>query len=82
MKKCGNCKNRYFRCWGDLECCIDYEMTSSEAEEIKTAEDCPKYECGVPDCLQDDEYTPSATCGDYSPSNPWNAPGMSIHDFI
>ena len=27
-------------------------------------------------------YTPSACNGDYSPSNPWNAPGMSIHDFI
>ena len=27
-------------------------------------------------------YTPSATHGDYSPSNPWDAPGMSIHDFI
>lgn len=32
----------------------------------------------------DDEYdyTPSATHGDYSPSCPWNAPGMSISDFI
>ena len=29
-----------------------------------------------------DDYTPSATRGDYSPSNPWDAPGMSIHDFI
>lgn len=26
--------------------------------------------------------TPSSTNGDYSPSCPWNAPGMSIHDFI
>lgn len=26
-------------------------------------------------------YT-SAENGDYSPSNPWNAPGMSISDFI
>ena len=24
----------------------------------------------------------SSTNGDYSPSNPWNAPGMSIKDFI
>lgn len=31
---------------------------------------------------EDDEYTPSATRGDYSPSNPWDAPGMSIRDFI
>lgn len=33
----------------------------------------------------DDEvepYRPSATKGDYSPSSPWNAPGMSVSDFI
>ena len=30
----------------------------------------------------DDEYIPSSTYGDYSPGNPWDAPGMSIHDFI
>lgn len=30
----------------------------------------------------DEEYIPSVTKGDYSPSNPWDAPGMSIHDFI
>jgi len=30
----------------------------------------------------EDEYTPSASRGDYGPSNPWDAPGMSIHDFI
>ena len=28
------------------------------------------------------EYVPSAENGDYSPSNPWDAPGMSIRDFI
>ena len=27
-------------------------------------------------------YTPSAENGDYSPSNPWDAPGMKISDFI
>lgn len=31
---------------------------------------------------EDDEYVPSAENGDYGPSNPWDAPGMSIHDFI
>lgn len=31
---------------------------------------------------EDDDYVPSATNGDYSPTCPWNAPGMSIHDFI
>ena len=30
----------------------------------------------------DDHYIPCSTNGDYSPSNPWDAPGMSIHDFI
>lgn len=30
----------------------------------------------------DDEYVPSAENGDYGPSNPWDAPGMSVKDFI
>ena len=30
----------------------------------------------------DEEYTPSASNGDYSPSNPWDAPGHRISDFI
>ena len=30
----------------------------------------------------DDEYIPSAENGDYSPSAPWLAPGMSEKDFI
>jgi len=34
------------------------------------------------DDYEDDLYTPSSTFGDYSPSSPWNAPGMSISDFI
>ncbi len=33
----------------------------------------------VPD--EEGEYIPSATAGDYSPSCPWNAPGMNIRDF-
>ena len=33
--------------------------------------------------LHDPEhYCPSATAGDYGPGNPWDAPGMSIRDFI
>ena len=28
------------------------------------------------------KYTPSAENGDYGPSNPWDAPGMKISDFI
>ena len=35
------------------------------------------------DTWEDDwYYTPSSTRGDYSPSCPWNAPGMSVSDFI
>ena len=30
----------------------------------------------------EDEYIPCAENGDYSPSNPWCAPGMKISDFI
>lgn len=30
----------------------------------------------------DTEYIRSCTSGDYSPSNSWYAPGMSIKDFI
>ena len=30
----------------------------------------------------EEEYIPSSTNGDYSPNNPWDAPGMSIKDFI
>ena len=37
-----------------------------------------EYEYGY----EDRYYTPSSTNGDYSPSNPWDAPGMSIQDFI
>lgn len=32
--------------------------------------------------LYAEEYTPCCTNRDYGPSNPWDAPGMSIRDFI
>ena len=34
------------------------------------------------DDYEEEEYIPSATNGDYSPSKPWDTPGMSIKDFI
>ena len=43
--------------------------------------DCRNY-CGLGVDEDEEEYVPSAENGDYSPSNPWDAPGMSIHDFI
>ena len=84
MKKCGNCKYRMFSGWdGMLECCIDYEMACNEEDQINSAKNCPRYEKGTPACLEhDDDYCPSATNRDYGPSNPWDAPGMSIRDFI
>lgn len=81
-RKCGNCKNRCFHSWSGIECCMWYEMTDSVKNEIETAKLCEKYEYGTLPCLKRDDYTPSATRGDYSPSCPWNAPGMSISDFI
>lgn len=38
--------------------------------------------CDVEENSYEEEYYPSSTNGDYSPSNPWDAPGMSIRDFI
>ena len=31
---------------------------------------------------EDEPYIRSSTNGDYSPSNPWDAPGMSVSDFM
>lgn len=45
------------------------------------SEDC-RYYCGLGVDEDEEEYVPSAENGDYSPSNPWDAPGMSINDFI
>jgi hypothetical protein len=70
---CSKCKYRAYDNFGCIEYCLGYEMS----EDI-----CDRYEEGKPSCYEDDNYTPSATHGDYSPSSPWNAPGMSISDFI
>lgn len=36
-----------------------------------------------PECIDlEEQYTPSCTARDYSPLNPWDAPGMCISDFI
>ena len=85
MRKCSNCKYRAFESmFGVVDYCLDYTIAVSEEDEIKAASDCPKYEEGTPACLERDEdgYYSSASNGDYGPSNPWDAPGMSIRDFI
>ena len=57
--------------WSDLAFQIEWEF---DVDGIRS-------ECG--ECDEDDEeYVPSATNGDYSPSNPWDAPGMKISDFL
>ena len=80
VRKCSNCKNRVWEGWLWPENCLDYEMAAAEEEEIAAAKDCHMYEEDAFD--DEDEYCPSSTRGDYSPSNPWDAPGMSIKDFI
>ena len=53
------------------------EMTEEELDELCRQE--AELEMSF---YEDEHYTPSATRGDYSPSCPWNAPGMSVSDFI
>lgn len=81
IRKCGNCKNRMFKGWDGVESCMWYEICEDENAEIKEASNCGNYEYGNP-FDEDDEYVPSSTARDYGPSNPWDAPGMSVRDFI
>ena len=69
---CGECKG-YFRKTHEL--C--YRAETGEVCRITPA--CEKF---VKAPVEEEEYVPSATNGDYSPSAPWNAPGMSMRDFI
>jgi hypothetical protein len=83
-RTCSNCKNRAFSGWDGIEYCWGYEMTGSKREEIVEACICRMFEPGTPECFNkdDEHYCPSSTAGDYSPSSPWNAPGLSVRDFI
>ena len=78
MSKCKTCKNcaRYFRDERNLCYLAESEQVNCETEACEDF--IQAYDCDD----EDEYYTPSATYGDYSPSNPWDAPGMSIHDFI
>ena len=56
------------------------ELSAIEAEYFEL--DMERYRA-VEDEEDDDSGTvPSSTDGDYSPTNPWDAPGMSVSDFI
>ena len=82
MKSCRNCVYRAYESMFGIDYCLDYEMASTEAEEIKAASECARYEEGTPECLEDRHYCKSSTGGDYGPSNPWDAEGMSVRDFV
>ena len=82
-RMCRNCLNRQYDSWGIIEVCSYYEMyCKTKRDEIKTAKVCDRYIYDEGKKLKDDPYSPCATNGDYSPSSPWNAPGMSVRDFI
>ena len=59
---------------------IDFSDGCLTDSDINIEED-DEDEWGEPD-WDDEDYVPSSTRGDYSPSNPWDAPGMKISDFI
>ena len=74
-----------------------FDIDSVRSEDVASQTPCEIGECpydaqGGYDCRNycglgvdddfDEEYIPSAENGDYSPSNPWDAPGMSAKDFI
>ena len=58
-----------------MDICTEYD--DDEIIELGDYDDYPEDEYE-----EEEEYTPSSTRGDYGPSNPWDAPGMSISDFI
>jgi hypothetical protein len=73
-------KNEYYSNDCDLPA-NDDEVVFAEVDGVqlhypKTFEDLID-ELGI-----DEKYCPSSTNGDYSPSHPWDAPGMSMRDFI
>lgn len=61
----------------------DAEHAHFYIEEVDAIDDDTAYDCQFGDENSEcEEYVPSAENGDYSPSNPWDAPGMKISDFI
>ena len=77
MDNCKLCRNRFRPGMFGSEPCGMYEMDECDGRNIS----CDLYE---PETEETSEYPycPSSTAGDYGPSNPWDAPGMSIRDFI
>ena len=72
---CALCRNRFIDTMFGREPCGLYEMDECDARDPS----CSRYE---PETDDDVHYCPSSTARDYGPGNPWDAPGMSIRDFI
>lgn len=60
--------------------CSDEEI-DRWIEALKKPEEETEFE-GSPEIIEEEQRYTSCTARDYSPSNPWDAPGMSIRDFI
>lgn len=69
----------------ELDGWIDYlreELAKTPEEREREAEKRIEAEAEAEAYYEESHRNSSCTAGDYSPSSPWNAPGMSIHDFI
>lgn len=89
MRSCVNCVHRYYEEFIGATMCPGWEMAENEEDEQRCAKNCDRYKYDERTDSEliklidgDPEYCPSATNGDYGPSNPWDAPGMNIKDFI
>ena len=59
-----------------------YEMLSMlEVNEEENEKEIMEVMAQIDD-IEDEKIYTSCTARDYSPSSPWNAPGMSVRDFI
>ena len=82
MKSCDNCAYRMHTGFmGNREPCFGWECCLTAEDAIKTAKKCKDWRMEA-DSEDDEHEHTSATEGDYSPSNPWDAPGMNVRDFI
>jgi hypothetical protein len=68
--------------WEKFKELIDGVRNGLGERRIKTVNLCDGFIEDYEDDIDPQPYCRSASAGDYSPSCPWNAPGMSIHDFI
>lgn len=57
------------------------EQLDEWIEALKNPEEEPEFEETF-ESLEEERLYTSSTGHDYSPSNPWDAPGMSVRDFI